>query len=201
MRRDVFKVPIQQVLQREMMPPILFPRKTKPYLDQHKVEFAGLLAVPLGYDADDFVFTFNTMTCVWMHAWHAEYSPELGCIAAFEKERCVGRARAPVARRCARPQLPTSPPLLPPSRSARKVLDNDIANILNVSFRQNLQRLSAFSCSIEAHLTINNDTYGEFDAAWGAATIEHYQAWLMDPEACPTTWPTLLRICRENPQF
>jgi hypothetical protein len=81
------------------------------------------------------------------------------------------------------------------------VLDNDIANILNVSFRQNLERLSAFSCSIEAHLTINNNTYGEFDAAWGAATIEHYQAWLMDPEACPTTWPTLLRIRRENPQF
>ena len=58
------------------------------------------------------------------------------------------------------------------------MLDNDIANILNVSFRQNLERLSAFSCSIEAHLTINNNTYGEFDAAWGAATIEHYQAWL-----------------------
>ena len=86
-------------------------------------------------------------------------------------------------------------------RSARKVLDKDIFTILELPFRQNLGRLSACVMSIMAHLTIRGDKYGEMDESWTSTILEEIQAWLMDEDACPTTWPTLLRIRRENPHF
>jgi len=30
---------------------------------------------------------------------------------------------------------------------------------------------------------------------------ENLQAWLMDPDRCPTTWPILLKIREQNPGY
>ena len=45
------------------------------------------------------------------------------------------------------------------------------------------------------------DTYGTIANSSAFTEIEHIQEWLMDPVACPTEWPTLLRIRAENPNF
>ena len=211
-------MPSEQIIQREHLPPIKLPRGSKPYLSTHKGEFPKLLAPPPGYDADDYMLQFNGIRFNWMAAFHAAYSPDLGCLAAFEKERCA-LAGAPLATppsppsprpcssSCAHCLCAHSPALSGPHPplslrcSARKVLDNDIFNLLGLSARMNLGRLSATVMSIFAHLQINGDRYGEMDSFWNVSYLEHLQVWLMDAEACPTTWPTLLRIRRENPQF
>ena len=36
---------------------------------------------------------------------------------------------------------------------------------------------------------------------WSIASLESIQLWLMDDVRCPTTWPLLLRIRKENPRF
>ena len=42
--------------------------------------------------------------------------------------------------------------------------------------------------------------YGNLkDNAGALSEIERIKDWLMDPQACPTTWPTLLNIRAENP--
>lgn len=132
-----------------------------------------------------------------MGSWHADFSDELGCLAAFEKERCAADAH-----RTHGAVLPCSPITCPCSgRSARKMFDNDVSKLLRVPMRPNLQRLSTGVLSVEEHLVIVNDKYGEMDASTGPNVLENIQAWLMDAKACPTTWPTLLRIRRENPHF
>ena len=51
--------------------------------------------------------------------------------------------------------------------------------------------LTLFSCT---------PSTGEMDSVKLPQLIR-LQAWLMDPDRCPTTWPVLLRIRQRNPQF
>jgi len=64
-------------------------------------------------------------------------------------------------------------------------------------------------CSLltKARLTIKTSTagkevYGNLkDGADAIAEIERICEWLMDPVACPTTWPLLLTIRQQNPMY
>ena len=58
----------------------------------------------------------------------------------------------------------------------------------------------------QARLTISvgaggTDQYGTLSSADATSQHERVCAWLMDPIACPTTWPTLIRIRGENPHY
>ena len=39
------------------------------------------------------------------------------------------------------------------------------------------------------------------DGIDAATEVERICDWLMEPLACPTTWPTLLTIRTQNPQY
>lgn len=72
--------------------------------------------------------------------------------------------------------------------------------------RLNLGKLSTDIETINTRLAIRkNHTgtyfYPEFDNCKDMSELENIQAWLMDPIACPTTWPTLLRIRTDNPNY
>ena len=43
--------------------------------------------------------------------------------------------------------------------------------------------------------------YSEFDNNKDMTELEDIQAWLMDPILCPTSWPTLLQIRRDNHNY
>ena len=46
------------------------------------------------------------------------------------------------------------------------------------------------------------ECYGNLkDGADAIGEVESICAWLMDPIACPTTWPILLTIRQENPHY
>ena len=48
----------------------------------------------------------------------------------------------------------------------------------------------------------NTFVYGNMkDGNDGLAEVERVCAWLMDPMACPTKWPTLLTIRTQNPNY
>ena len=115
-----------------------------------------------------------------MGKWHAGYSSNLGCCAAFA------------------------------SPKARAVLDNDTPAILGLprTWRTNLGNLSYRVMVIMARLTFSignapgaTPVYGELDSSWGLSKLETIQDWLMDEDACPTEWATLLRIRRANPHY
>ena len=39
------------------------------------------------------------------------------------------------------------------------------------------------------------------DRVYTMGKYENLQAWLMDPDLCPTTWPILLKIREQNPGY
>jgi hypothetical protein len=39
------------------------------------------------------------------------------------------------------------------------------------------------------------------DRVYTMGKYENLQAWLMDPDRCPTTWPILLKIREQNPGY
>lgn len=67
--------------------------------------------------------------------------------------------------------------------------------------------LAYFTLYINSRLTIKTSAgggkcYGNLkDGADAIAEIERICAWLMDPLACPTTWPVLLKIREQNPFY
>jgi hypothetical protein len=142
----------------------------------HIVEFPILLDPPHPFAASD--FEFNGLYL--MGEWHAGYSANLGCCAAF-----------------ACPE-------------ARAVLDIDTPALLSLprTWRTNLGNLSYRIMVIMARLTFSTGNapgaravYGALDSSWGISKLETIQDWLMDADACPTEWATLLRIRRANPHY
>jgi hypothetical protein len=77
--------------------------------------------------------------------------------------------------------------------------------------RLNLNNLSFVFIALKARLTFTTldgdgadekTVYGQLDdRKYTQDKYEAVQIWLMDPDACPTTWPELLRIRAENPNY
>ena len=99
-------------------------------------------------------------------------------------------------------------PRLPSLRRSRKLFEVDffsrcaVKGLLPASgHKWNLGALAYFFLFIKVRLTIR-PTYGSLkDGADAISEVERICAWLMDPIACPTTWPILLKIRTENPHY
>ena len=104
--------------------------------------------------------------------------------------------------------------LTPSGHRCRKLLQTDFfsraaaAGLLpSAAHKWNLGALAYFVLFTQARLTIKKavgglEVYGNLkDSHDALAELERIQDWLMDPIACPTSWPVLLKIRDENPQY
>ena len=92
-------------------------------------------------------------------------------------------------------------------RSSRKLLEVDFfvrSKLPSNARKWNLASLAAFLLFTRARLTLKTSpggttVYGNLkDGTDAANEIETICDWLMDPIACPTTWPILLTIRNQN---
>ena len=99
-------------------------------------------------------------------------------------------------------------------RRSRKLLDVDFfaraeakGLLPPAAQKWNLGSLAFFLLFIDQRFKVKTGTggrevYGNLkDGADAIAEVEQICAWLMDPVACTTTWPTLLTIRQQNPHY
>lgn len=72
--------------------------------------------------------------------------------------------------------------------------------------RLNLNNLSFILVALVARLTFTDKDgvyeYGQLDdRIYTQSKYETMQAWIMDPDLCPTKWPEVLRIRAENKNY
>lgn len=146
-----------------------------PHLAAHKAAFENLRSPPPGFDGED---TQNKYAAQWMTSLDATNQ-----LMVFETAECRKLFEVDFFARC------VAKGLLP--LSARK---------------WNLASLAWFLVYTHARLFIvrradGSETYGKLRDDNVLNEIERVCEWLMDPIACPTTWPVLLKIRSENTNY
>ena len=81
-------------------------------------------------------------------------------------------------------------------------------HLMDIFYCLHLYNLTFYLVAVRAKLTFTHNVdsgtyeYGTLDnALYPIMSYESMQDWLMDPDACPTTWPELLRIRSENANY
>ena len=211
------------------VPPIVDASSNPPHIEAHKTAFALFVKPPPAFNADDARFkymlswhagvdpatntlmAFNTPQCAaaTLLPPRARLRPRLHLhLLAANVARTRHGCLPP--RPCSR----IGPLLASRSQSrSRKLLDTDFfarcaakGLLPRSAQRWNLGSLAYFFTFATHRLTIRrgadgSDVYGNLKDDGALAEVEHVCEWLMDEHACPTTWPALLAIRRENPMY
>jgi len=147
-----------------------------PNLIAHRVAFKALREPPAGFSPDSAHYQYSA-------SWHA----------AMDTSNALMNFENPLARKLLQVDFF--------SRAAAKGL------LPRAAQKWNLGSLAYFLLFTKARLTIKSsaagrEVYGNLkDGADAIREIENICEWLMDPVACPTTWPVLLTIREQNPMY
>lgn len=167
---------VDQLLTLYQLPSIVDPGSANPpNLPAHKAPFKVLREPPAAFDANDPRYKYFMS---WMAGLDGNE------LKAFQTPQCRKLLEKDFFARC------EAKGLLPPSAQ-----------------KWNLGSLAYFLLFIMQRLQVKRgasgqDVYGNLkDGSDAIAEVERICAWLMDPIACPTTWPVLLTIRQENPHY
>lgn len=176
-KNDLSNMFMDQLLALEGLPSIVDAGSAHPaHMAIHKPAFQKLHDPPGNFSPTDPRYKY-------MASWLAGIDSS-GVLKAFETTNCRKLFEVDFFARAA------AKGLLPPS-----------------AHKWNLGSLAYFILFAQQRLTIkrgaaNRDVYGNLkDGADALVEIERICDWLMNPIACPTTWPVLLTIRRENPMY